>query len=447
MKSQPTSHMLSRIQRRAQSGQAIVLIALMMVGLLGMAGLALDGGSLLLLQRQAQKVADLAAMSAAIARCEGANDDTVRLRAFETAEANEVDRANVQVSFPSSTDTEVIVRLPKDPYFIQLVYDGPMTAQGRSVTRCSKSSNSTNQFVLFATSTVCEDTMHFTSSRIDFEGEVWTNRNVQINVGSGEIVGKVYYANEAKDRVQMWTPSIGANRLEGWQGVSVDGYPPPDWSNPNDNSGAGIIQRPPQPAPLLFNIDDFRPPDGAIWKQIPPERRFHIQGADDWHWPGTGAPKELPTSERGLLEGLIFVEGSLGTQGGGDFDARLGDGLTIVATGNIRISGNNIYMKPYWGDLQIMAGGGGYSPSNPTPDTLTGGTCSGGDHVQFNTANFIFEGLLYVPWGRIRIPVSSIMPSYGQIIAYTMHLNTGSTDIRYRSSINQENPPVIYYVE
>ena len=41
-----------RNSHAGQSGQAIVLIALMMVGLLGMTGLALDGGSLLLLQRR-----------------------------------------------------------------------------------------------------------------------------------------------------------------------------------------------------------------------------------------------------------------------------------------------------------------------------------------------------------------------------------------------------------
>jgi hypothetical protein len=52
-------------QNRGESGQAIVLLALIMVGLLGFAGLALDGGNLYTEQRRAQAAADNAVMAAA----------------------------------------------------------------------------------------------------------------------------------------------------------------------------------------------------------------------------------------------------------------------------------------------------------------------------------------------------------------------------------------------
>src|SRR5215213_10079705 len=119
--------------RRAQSGQAIVLIALMMVSLMGITGLALDGGSLLLLQRRAQKVADIAAMSAAVARCQGTGDPEAAARTVALAnEVNANDPEQFKVEFPNDTDIAVTVKLPKTPYFIQLVYRGPLIAQGYS---------------------------------------------------------------------------------------------------------------------------------------------------------------------------------------------------------------------------------------------------------------------------------------------------------------------------
>src|SRR6187549_1108355 len=52
-----------------ESGQAIVIIALVMVVLLGMLGLAIDGGGLFFLQRDAQNATDAAVLSASYAIC------------------------------------------------------------------------------------------------------------------------------------------------------------------------------------------------------------------------------------------------------------------------------------------------------------------------------------------------------------------------------------------
>ena len=51
-----------------ERGQALVLIALAIVGLAAMAGLVIDGGNAFLDRRNAQSAADSAALTAALAR-------------------------------------------------------------------------------------------------------------------------------------------------------------------------------------------------------------------------------------------------------------------------------------------------------------------------------------------------------------------------------------------
>src|SRR6185436_767215 len=57
--------------RNHESGQALPLLALALVGLLGFAALALDGGNLYTEQRRAQAAADNAVMAAAFSQMQG----------------------------------------------------------------------------------------------------------------------------------------------------------------------------------------------------------------------------------------------------------------------------------------------------------------------------------------------------------------------------------------
>lgn len=61
------------IRRKSEHGQALILIALAVVGLLGLTALAVDGGHVFAQRRQAQNAADTAAFAAAIAKIKGTN--------------------------------------------------------------------------------------------------------------------------------------------------------------------------------------------------------------------------------------------------------------------------------------------------------------------------------------------------------------------------------------
>jgi Flp pilus assembly protein TadG len=72
-----------------QRGQALVVIALALVGLAGMAGLVVDGGNVFLDRKNAQNAADSAALSAAFHRIRGGQD--IVSAAFEAAAQNGYD--------------------------------------------------------------------------------------------------------------------------------------------------------------------------------------------------------------------------------------------------------------------------------------------------------------------------------------------------------------------
>jgi hypothetical protein len=83
--------------REREDGQVIILVALALVGLLGIAGLAIDGGRLFTLRRKVQNAADAAAMAAArtlsqkIVTCSDgsvADDNEVAIAMVELARLN-----------------------------------------------------------------------------------------------------------------------------------------------------------------------------------------------------------------------------------------------------------------------------------------------------------------------------------------------------------------------
>src|SRR6185436_14984252 len=73
--------------RNHESGQALPLLALALVGLLGFAALALDGGNLYTEQRRAQAAADNAVMAAAFLQMNNSGATPAQLSAAAYANA------------------------------------------------------------------------------------------------------------------------------------------------------------------------------------------------------------------------------------------------------------------------------------------------------------------------------------------------------------------------
>jgi hypothetical protein len=148
---------MRRVSGAGQQGQAILLLAFMMVALTGMLGLAIDGGGLFFLHRDTQNAVDAALIASLYAKCTaGVNDPDpeprIRFAALEAAKANGFvdvsEGGNAQVSVnthyqPDGTSGEQYIRVSivatKPSYFIQLVYREALTVTTSGVGYCEPS--------------------------------------------------------------------------------------------------------------------------------------------------------------------------------------------------------------------------------------------------------------------------------------------------------------------
>lgn len=87
-KDNPGLQRKNRLWSQAESGQAIVLLMLALVALIGITGLALDGGGLYFLSRDAQNATDAAVLAATYARCTNASPADVVAAGIAAAAEN-----------------------------------------------------------------------------------------------------------------------------------------------------------------------------------------------------------------------------------------------------------------------------------------------------------------------------------------------------------------------
>ncbi len=426
--------------RGAQSGQAIVLIALMMVGLLGVTGLAIDGGSLLLLQREAQKVADIAAMSASIAMCSSGGDPEEAAKSV--AEVNGVDPDAVTVTELNDNDLEVVVRLPKDPFFIQVVYQGDMVAQGRAVTRCSTSESAYSGYLLMGLSEVCNMTVQVTTSSAYLNGAIWSNNDVGLQAGNSTLTGQ---AEVAEMPTNLTNNSYIANW---WIGGNA----------PVNNLNAVPIITPQNPDPL-FNIEDYRPggakaleagddyyvlePSGSYLYTDPANG---ISASNGSTWYSFGAASGSTYVPR---EGLIYVPGDFGGSGGG---GPLGDnytsgerGVTIVAEGAMNFStGGQVSIEAYMDGLAIFSNK--YNTAGAHTSNSSNNCSQGLTHMGTGIGSF-WRGLIYAPGGLAQITTSNTQSFHGAVIANVVQIQVGSARLDYEGGHVPPGDPSLYYLE
>ncbi|MEX1072018.1 MAG: pilus assembly protein TadG-related protein [Anaerolineales bacterium] len=121
------------MHRQSEKGQAIVLLVLLIVGLLAVAGLAIDGGRIYSARRNAQNAADNAALAAALALCSGDNINTAALSSAATNSFNNDGTTNTVVVHNPPTDgpnagdsdyVEVVINSTQEGTFSQLVFAG-----------------------------------------------------------------------------------------------------------------------------------------------------------------------------------------------------------------------------------------------------------------------------------------------------------------------------------
>lgn len=144
--------------KQYESGQAIILVAVIMVGLLGMLGMAIDGGGLFFLHRDTQNAVDAAVLAATYAKCTTDPNDpdrdakiveAARIAASQNAFDNGLNGVEVDIIANYDKDARgpaaagvytpyvaVTINATKPSYFIQLVYQEPLRVTSRGVGYC-----------------------------------------------------------------------------------------------------------------------------------------------------------------------------------------------------------------------------------------------------------------------------------------------------------------------
>lgn len=125
--------MKSAQHNNGESGQVIVLLALLMIILLGFAGLAIDGGNVLTQRRRAQNATDNAALAYALRRNQGQNDSTAATSMNTILSSNGYvsGQANTSTSYSTTTSSSggtvtLVLTSTVPTAFIHIVYNGPV---------------------------------------------------------------------------------------------------------------------------------------------------------------------------------------------------------------------------------------------------------------------------------------------------------------------------------
>lgn len=135
-------------RNRSEQGQAIVLLALLITGMVAVAGLAIDGGRLYSARRNAQNAADNAALAAAQAMCSDQSASTAALASAGTNSFNNDGATNtVDVNVPPSGGPnagdseyiEIVISSSEVGTISQLVFQGELAYSARAVGHCTNS--------------------------------------------------------------------------------------------------------------------------------------------------------------------------------------------------------------------------------------------------------------------------------------------------------------------
>lgn len=415
---------LSLSGRRAQSGQVIILMAFGMIALLAVLGLAIDGGRLFFLERDAQNASDAAVMAATYALCTGGNPVTAGLAAAmengftndgtTTVTVNNPPSRTVPSSAPQTSFAEVIITDEIPSYFIHLVYGGDLAVSTYALGHCIPGWDAANDggaiMAINSRGCSCQNACSVTVSDNDIFGNMRCNGEVQSQGSDHDLQGYIDYMCNYNANNMVLTPST---------------------NNPNRLTERFEV-------PEFYHIEDYRP--GGLY--------FQKAQADGmlWYFPGTGNHSinlnRAAERTRFAQGGLIYSEGNLQILGSGTHTAT----ITIVSEGSINISANtNLTAHPAYST----------PGSQPTPvggllmfTAVDGGGCNKNSNVSitYSSTSTVWQGVIYAPKANVDFSNSRSF-GRGAIIADTVSISGSDNEIHYDPSLLPPLPPSIQLEE
>lgn len=418
-------------EKRTRSGQISVVLALVMLGLLGFAALAIDGGNAYLKRREAQNAADAAAISGAremfrvfnmtrdisyimlggeegdwlrisindVAQRNGvpdsdddpANEINTNIKAWYLDESyNQLEEVSGKPIPQNASGIEVKVTIPFRTFIAGLLGRPEMAA---TVDAAAKyiASRPTLTSAIWADGT-CEKAMNLSGSFQYLIGGIHSNGDLSI---SGNAANPSYYSGTIE-----YAGDIDYND----QQVIFDS-PPDDLP---DNVRIKFLSE-------LFDIKDYAP--GG-------KRASEAEAAGMYYYYTDSMAK--PYAKPGLH---FSTNGfSLGPQFSGKPIT-----ITLVTPGQIKLQSDSL-LYPYMdGLLMFSTYGNKRCPSN---------------EVAINMPNSYFNwyGLIYAPNGHIKISASDNSSFYGSIVGWTVDLSGSQITVLYDQRYDPLSPPTVYLI-
>jgi hypothetical protein len=418
------SHRPSLFERNP--GQAILLIAFLMIVLVGFTGLALDGGELYFLQRDAQNGADASLLASLYAWCGYPHMNPVDRDALLHTEGeraatqngftNGVNGATVTITRPSAPPgggpaddnlIRVMITGVKPSRLIQVVYNGPLQATVTAQGKCTPASEFTQAAAMMGIGE-CDDPSH---PGIDMSGS------------SMDVTGDpaAFFTNGLLDQTGATVNTTGTTTT---------------------NPSPSIV------VPEFWNIAEFAP-GGPVNTWITNEHpgAYHSFNGDVDEWLDWGISSNNPTP------GVYYASGNI-TLGPADFDPDTDvHEMTIVAGGQITIQlpGSSDYQwTPYPIDNPDDPAYYGFRPVNPTfftpYDTLP--NCHPTPNAAIDIGNVLdFSGAIYAPYGSVKLSLAAGVSVDGGIMAESIKFSGSGVVIVYDPDSFPPIPPQISTIQ
>ena len=446
--------MKNSMRQHAESGQVVVLLAVAMIGLLAIVGLALDGGMLYWNQRRAQNGADAAAIAGTTAlisqvldesyACGTSIEQPIIAKINEYTFNNEVPNADtgqnveayyltedsaknrIDVINPSTGEAwkvgdtghipcvnvvglRVQASFPQDTFLAGVIgiVKTNVTVEASAI---YEHRNWCTNFVLFsANRDRGKGVLSLTGAGTSVTG-AGLHSNGGMQLGGG---GQGIYLEPPYD---VEYDTYGDTQINY---SKISGGPDPSAAD----KGIGPVDSYPLPDDFFYRFEDFAPTNGFIWNEVDASQRFYFTG--------NIGNNDVRNTDGSLRDGLYVTEGSVhlnNLDNLGLYDPPWR--VTIVAREEVQLSGGV-------NQLPIARGVFIY--------TLSDNTANGA--VKLSGSDNKWAGLIVAPNGDANMSAANNSDLGGQIIASRIDVSGSNLNFNHRPEYCPPNPPRVLLVQ
>jgi formylmethanofuran dehydrogenase subunit C len=314
------------MKKSKESGQVLIIYALVLVALLTLTGVAVDGSLFYLERRKVQNVADLSAIAGAYAKC---SEEDIANAILNIADENGYDNNgtsnSVDIHIPPidgeyAGDPDYIqvnVSSTITPFLIQIARPGDLTVSADAVAICDteggSGSSAPEVYTAFGGDKNCWfDPIVVSGNNNVIDGVAYSNKDIRVSGNNNVLDGPA--------------SSVGSVLVFGNNNET----------NGPVTEGASVIDWPFD----IYNLDDYKP--GGYYDLNDPNYHYNNNA---FHFSGNNFT---------IPEGIYVAQNQITVSGN-----RIFGNVTfiVLGTGGIHLSGNQFTFTPYADNLFVYSEG------------------------------------------------------------------------------------------